>query len=492
MFILVFVFLWFGKAKYTVIMGDDIIWLYNLIEKQTFLELIFNFDQLAGKYRPIFFIFIYLPVKIFKLSYNYYFNFNKLVFSITIFSIYCIVSRITNKKYLGIVVCILCITTPFNAYFIGQVYGLMECLSVIFINIIFYLILIKYQERPKSHYIYYVSFLFFLLIFTAERYMCILPAIYISILISKTKKYTKIKNCFVVSIPIIIRFALSKIFLGFDMFATGRGNVFELMNNFIAFTYKEIVNILGFAIGDQWHGGFLIQDIPTLVLLINTLFIIVLFINIYFCADHVKNFLSSAKNRTNYMDLISSFLIQYKQIIITLAFFVANLVPYALVAKTHGEDRFMFAPYLFLLIFLALTFNYLSFIKIKKSLLPIMILCIILKIIPDAYYKSVKLHVNWKYSLEMAQTCYDDIKQKNLDLANKNIYFVNCSPDCVWIFADQDFMKLYFNNSINTYYVDTLNDIPIDANDENSIFIVPETNIVVPYPLKSVSYREIL
>lgn len=469
-FSFLFTYVKFKNVNYTVLMGDDIIYLYDFVSNNSPLMILKNFGYVMAKYRPIYYLFMYLPVKFFGLHYQNYFLFNIVLFSVLSLVLYYVVYKISNKVLYGILAVSLMIMTPFNAYSIMQVYGSMEILSLLIISLIFLLCYQYYIGNATNKKCFLIFLLFFCSIFIAERNMCLALAIIFTILISQVKLLKKLFHCFIICIPLILKH-VTTIISNSNMLQTGRGTVFELLNNVIAFSLKGFINIMGYSIGDEWHGGFKIYQISGIILLISTFIFIFVF-------SFITRYVSK-----NYKDL--------KTTLIFFVFFLVNLLPYSLIALTHGEDRFLLTPYFILIIFLFYIAR--NFSLKNKNILVCICMLVAFKFIVDVYYNFNKDMIHFKYSQEIAQSVYEDVKKNINTNENVDVVFLNCGDEYKWIFADKLFMKYYFGQNCDTHYFKTIDEIPNNIlEDINTLFIVPDNNFDVPFKAKVISKKEMI
>lgn len=489
---LLIVFSWFAiEPRYSVMFGDDLLYLYSEIEDKSFFDAVFNISQNLGKYRPVLFAVLYLPVKLFKTNVQMYQVLNTIGLSFVAFFGYALVEYITKNSIIGFLSAILIIVTPFNAYSVGVVFGMMEILCVLQIIAQVYFC-VRLFETGESKWIVGAWISFFLCVFTAERFMALLPCFWgvIFLMRSPSKNmWKRIAICLLFTIPIIFRQMLLAS-IGVNGLETGRGSAFDLIKTLPIYAWKAIVNIAGFALGDAWHGGFQLNQLSFCTVLLASLNVF-LFIGLlcYFAHYSISEF--TPKNKGSIYKKIQEMVYSQKVIgyvLILALFFVMNLIPYALVAKTHGEDRFLFPAYIILVFIVAAILNTISKKKLLYGLVALMFLA---RLGTDVDYKIKKEWIHWKYSYRTAQSCYDTILQKHNKEDIQAVYFVYPGTDYHWIFADQMFMQYYLHEDVQTFYVDSLTEVPIDEQGKEYVYVVPNKSQDHPFESMCVTYDEL-
>lgn len=303
---------------------------------------------------------------------------------------------------------------------------------------------------------------FALLIFNAERFMY-LVAVFILVILANQKINYKEKAFLSVLYfsPIICRSILLHI-AGSSTMETGRGSILTLFSTLGIYALKGFVNMLGFSLGDQWHGGFTLQELPLIILIISSLRVVV-FIGIGFIV--LINLLKS-----NYSK-------KYFEILIMYLFSLTSLFSYALVGATHGEDRFLWIPYIYYLF--ALTKYISNCEEFKMHVLSIALVALTI-LISNFYYITNKVHVHFRYSQEMAQTCIENIKNLENYETVQNVCCVKPN-DYFWIFGNQLFFNLYVSENTNVFYYDSFDEIDAQLKTENTIVVFIDEDYPIPY-----------
>lgn len=462
-------FVWYRNNNWKVLMGDDLIAIGSF-QENGFWKTLYNPDNISlGKIRPVSIILLYFVYIICGIEYAKYYFVLRLLLVISIYFVFVLCRKMEIKLPYAYVISLTMLTCPFSAYGVWQALGILEIFSLLccVCCLYFQYKIIGCCIQKKIYYnVIYCSIIFALLIFNAERFMYLVAVFELVVLLNK---YLTIKEKGFLSIiyflPIIARSVLLHA-VGASAVGTGRGSILALFSTLGAYTLKAFVNMLGFSLGDQWHGGFTLYDLPLVILIISSLRVFI-FIGIAF--NVLVNFIKKENSRNNF------------EVIVMYVFSITSLFSYALVGATHGEDRFLWVPYVYYLLALG---KYVSNSKPEKIYIWQSTIVLITILASNYYYIVNKIHVHFRYSQEMAQTCIDSINNiENWNLV-ENVCCIN-SRDYFWVFGDQYFFKMYVNENLNTYYYDTFEDIDSYINKEDTLLVFPDADHLIPYGAKA-------
>lgn len=458
-------FIWYRNNKWSVLMGDDLIAIGNLKEVG-FWRTLFSPENISlGKVRPVSTILLYFIYLACGLSYKKYYFVLRLLLVISAFVIFELSKRTGVKEPYAYSISLFFITCPFSAYGVWQALGILEIFSLlcsIFCSYYQYKVIQSPDKKSIRINAMLCTIAFALLIFNAERFMY-LVAVFILVILANQKINYKEKAFLSVLYfsPIICRSILLHI-AGSSTMETGRGNILTLFSTLGIYALKGFVNMLGFSLGDQWHGGFTLQELPLIILIISSLRVVV-FIGIGFIV--LINLLKS-----NYSK-------KYFEILIMYLFSLTSLFSYALVGATHGEDRFLWIPYIYYLF--ALTKYISNCEEFKMHVLSIALVALTI-LISNFYYITNKVHVHFRYSQEMAQTCIENIKNLENYETVQNVCCVKPN-DYFWIFGNQLFFNLYVSENTNVFYYDSFDEIDAQLKTENTIVVFIDEDYPIPY-----------
>lgn len=455
-------------------MGDDLTAIGSFQENGFWGTLYNPYNISLGKVRPVSIILLYFVYVICGIDYAKYYLIARILLAISTYFVFILCRKVEIKTSCAYAISVIIITCPFSAYGVWQVLGILEIFSLlccVWCLYFQYKIIRCCDKKAITHNVIYCSIIFALLIFNAERFMYLVAVFELVILLNK---YLNIKNKFFLGIiyflPIIVRSVLLHM-AGASAVGTGRGSILALFSTLGAYTLKAFVNMLGFSLGDQWHGGFTLYELPLVILIISSLRVFI-FIGIAF--NVLVNQIKDLNNQNNF------------EVFVMYVFSITSLFSYALVGSTHGEDRFLWVPYIYYLLALG---KYISNCKPEKIYIWQTVIVLITILSSNYYYMVNKIHVHFRYSQEMAQTCINSIKNiENRDLV-ENVCCIY-SRDYFWVFGNQYFFKLYVNEKVNTYYYDTFEDVEDYINKESTLLVFPDADYPIPYGSKACWYSD--
>ena len=474
-------FIWYHNNKWSVLMGDDLIAVTGFKELGFWGNLFNATDISTGKIRPIQKLILYIVYLIGGVDYKKYYVIARIFVIMAMWIVYRNAKLVGVKKINAIIISVILITCPFSAYGAWQYIGVCESFFLICIVIYAYYTY-KYlycdDIKEKNKYIVISAFWFTILIFSAERFMYLVAVQMLAILLDKKVKWKqKIYQWIIVILPIVIRSVLLHI-LGSSSLGTGRAGIWELLSTLVPYAIRGFVNMLGFSIGDAWHGGFELVQLSPFVLMISSIRIFIFVGALY---DTMKRLFITGK-------------IQFKEIVMWYVFSLTSLFSYALVASTHGEDRFLWIPYMFYLIALGRYIEQVVSVDIenikfkckKICVVGINLFAVIFIIASNFYYLEAKIHVHFRYSQEMAQTAIESIRNLDNSQNVQNVAFVNRN-DYAWVFYGNSFVQFYVNKNANAYFYNSVEELNNDRGilGENTIVIYPDAEYPVPYGAKA-------
>lgn len=478
--IMVMVFIWYPNNHWKILMGDDLIAVTDFKENGFIGSLINATDFSLGKIRPIQKIILYFVYLICGIEYKKYYIVSRIAVGIGIFIIYKIMKFCEIDAVKSICIVILILTCPFSAYAAWQYIGITETFSLVCCVLYAYSTCLYYYEKDEKKcriIIGVSSFYLALLIFNAERFMYMVVIHIIVILIKRSCSWKKKITRVVISIwPIGIRSLILK-GMGTTALGTGRESIWKLLSNIIPYAIRGFVNMLGFSIGDSWHGGFSILQIPPVILVISC-FRVFIYIGVLYTA--IKKVI--LEKETSMIEILVWYI-----------FSLSSLFSYALVGETHGEDRFLWVPYVFYL------FALVKYVQIQYKNRTLFFLCNenryvyqikksfivmggIVLVASNFYYYLAKGGVHFRYSQEIAQTAYDNIMKLGGEENIENVAFVNPN-DYAWVFYGDSFVHYYLNENISAYYYDSVEQLNNDREKLGSktVIIYPDLNYKVPF-----------
>ena len=184
-YLLAFLFLlgsayWINRQIHIKALYMDDLYLFSFFREQNFFEFSFPIGQ-AVRFRPVYWAISYIEMALVGADPNRYLHFNIFLNSLLAFFLFFFSLKMTKKRILSLSLGVLFLSAHFAYYQIGQAIGILETLALGFALLTLYFLYrqIDCQERAFGKMLLFSHLFFFLLIFTHERYVALLPLFYI-------------------------------------------------------------------------------------------------------------------------------------------------------------------------------------------------------------------------------------------------------------------------------------------------------------------------
>ena len=184
-YLLAFLFLlgsayWINRQIHIKALYMDDLYLFSFFREQNFFEFSFPIGQ-AVRFRPVYWAISYIEMALVGADPNRYLHFNIFLNSLLAFFLFFFSLKMTKKRILSLALGVLFLSAHFAYYQIGQAIGILETLALGFALLTLYFLYrqIDCQERDFGKMLFFSHLFFFLLIFTHERYVALLPLFYI-------------------------------------------------------------------------------------------------------------------------------------------------------------------------------------------------------------------------------------------------------------------------------------------------------------------------
>ena len=184
-YLLAFLFLlgsayWINRQIHIKALYMDDLYLFSFFREQNFFEFSFPIGQ-AVRFRPVYWAISYIEMALVGADPNHYLHFNIFLNSLLAFFLFFFSLKMTKKRILSLSLGLLFLSAHFAYYQIGQAIGILETLALGFALLTLYFLYrqIDCQERNFGKMLFFSHLFFFLLIFTHERYVALLPLFYI-------------------------------------------------------------------------------------------------------------------------------------------------------------------------------------------------------------------------------------------------------------------------------------------------------------------------
>ena len=171
---------WINRQIHIKALYMDDLYLFSFFREQNFFEFSFPIGQ-AVRFRPVYWAISYIEMALVGADPNRYLHFNIFLNSLLAFFLFFFSLKMTKKRILSLSLGLLFLSAHFAYYQIGQAIGILETLALGFALLTLYFLYrqIDCEERDFGKMLLFSHLFFFLLIFTHERYVALLPLFYI-------------------------------------------------------------------------------------------------------------------------------------------------------------------------------------------------------------------------------------------------------------------------------------------------------------------------
>ena len=441
------------------------------------------FPHEMRKFRPVYWAVTWIYQGIIRNNLDFIVPINILIGAGIAIAIYFFAKGLARSKTMAFLFAAMFLVSRFSYYDIGQYLGLMEAMAMIFAFALC-VCLYKYINGQANRYFYYACIFYFLDCFTHERFVVLFPMLIFAVIV---KKGYRIINASVAIITFIvanyIRFAALKSFIPEG---TGNSKVSETfkLSSFFASVKTEILYLCGINTGPTHLNGIDFKDVNIAV---KILIIIGIFAFIMFICKSVYSILMRSKKIE--FDWI-------KNILLFLGFIIGSIVSSAVTIRV--EMRWLYAPFLFLLLLTAYIYGVDKKITVRKSknkvigtslsrIFHVSFVSAILvmvwgfcMLIGDMYYRGYYNKIYLFEGQNRANSLANETYYKyDKDLSNKRIYIIKND------FKLSDFDALEF---FRAYNPDIREDIVTFIDNYRDIGVVNEDMIVLTEDKKNNEY----
>jgi len=441
------------------------------------------FPHEMRKFRPVYWAVTWIYQGIIRNNLDFIVPINILIGAGIAIAIYFFAKGLARSKTMAFLFAAMFLVSRFSYYDIGQYLGLMEAMAMIFAFALC-VCLYKYINGQANRYFYYACIFYFLDCFTHERFVVLFPMLIFAVIV---KKGYRIINAPVAIITFIlanyIRFAALKSFIPEG---TGNSKVSETfkLSSFFAAVKTEILYLCGINTGPTHLNGIDFKDVNIAV---KILIIIGIFAFIMFICKSVYSILMRSKKVE--FDWI-------KNILLFLGFIIGSIVSSAVTIRV--EMRWLYAPFLFLLLLTAYIYGVDKKITVRKSknkvigtslsrIFHVSFVSAILvmlwgfcMLIGDMYYRGYYNKIYLFEGQNRANSLANETYYKyDKDLSNKRIYIIKND------FKLSDFDALEF---FRAYEPDIREDIVTFIDNYRDIGVVNEDMIVLSEDKKNNEY----
>lgn len=441
------------------------------------------FPHEMRKFRPVYWAVTWIYQGIIKNNLEFIVPINILIGAGIAIAIYFFVKRLASSKITAFLLASMFLVSRFSYYDIGQYLGLMEAMAIIFAFALCICLYI-YINGQTNRYFYYACVFYFLDCFTHERFVVLFPMLLFAIIV---KKGNRIINAIIATAIFIftnyIRFVALNSFIPEG---TGNSKVSETfkLSRFFASIKTEILYLLGINTGPTHLNGI---DFRNIHIAVKILIIIGIAAFIVFMCKSVYSILMKSE-RIEFAWI--------KNILLFLGFIIGSVVSSAVTIRV--EMRWLYAPFLFLLLLVAYIYGVDKKITIRKfknkkigtslsrifhvslASATLVIIWGFCMLAGDIYYRNYYDKIYLFEGQNRANSLADETYYKyDEDLSNKRIYIIKND------FKLSDFDALEF---FRAYDADIREDIVTFIDNYRDIGIVGEDMIVLCEDKKNNEY----
>ena len=441
------------------------------------------FPHEMRKFRPVYWAVTWIYQGIIRNNLDFIVPINIVIGAGIAIAIYFFAKELARSKTMAFLFAAMFLVSRFSYYDIGQYLGLMEAMAMIFAFALC-VCLYKYINGQANRYFYYACIFYFLDCFTHERFVVLFPMLIFAVIV---KKGYRIINASVAIFTFIvanyIRFMALKSFIPEG---TGNSKVSETfkLSSFFASIKTEILYLCGINTGHTHLNGIDFKDvnIAVKILIIMGILAFIMFI----CKSVYSILMRSKKIEFDWI----------KNILLFLGFIIGSIVSSAVTIRV--EMRWLYAPFLFLLLLIAYIYGVDKKITVRKSknktigtslsrIFHVSFVSAILvmvwgfcMLIGDMYYRGYYDKIYLFEGQNRANSLANETYYKyDKDLNNKRIYIIKND------FKLSDFDALEF---FRAYNPDIREDIVTFIDNYRDVGVVNEDMIVLTEDKKSNEY----
>lgn len=314
-----------------------------------FLKYVFPYEM--RKFRPVYWAVVWIYQGIIKNNTDFIVPINILIGAGISIAIYFFAKKIAYSKTIAFLSATMFSVSRFSYYDIGQYLGLMEAMAIIFAFALC-VCLYKYINGKANRYFYYACLFYFLDCFTHERFVVLFPMLIFAVIV-------KNKNRIINALAAISIFILSNYirFMALKSFipeGTGNSKVTETfkLSSFFASVKTEVLYLFGINTGPTHLNGIDFNDINIAVKILIIIGIIAF--AIFICKSIYSIFIKSGRIEFD----------RIKNILLFLGFIIGSVVSSAVTIRV--EMRWLYAPFLFLLLLVSYVYGADKKITVKK------------------------------------------------------------------------------------------------------------------------------
>lgn len=164
----------------------DDLYNWSCYGEQSFWEFAFPIGT-SSRFRPVYWSATYLEMMIVRNHVSWFVPINMILNAGVAFTLYAFAVRLSKNRVLSLFVGVLYLVSHFAYYQIAQALGLLETMAL-WEAILFLCLLYAYIKDGRARWMYLAQLVFFILAFTHERYVGLMPLFYVGLAFADRKK----------------------------------------------------------------------------------------------------------------------------------------------------------------------------------------------------------------------------------------------------------------------------------------------------------------
>lgn len=415
----------------------DDLYLWSCYGEQSFWEYVFPMG--GTRFRFLFYLVSYLILGITGTHIAWLVPINIILNSLIAITIYLMGRKLSKSGIIGFLSGIMYLMSRMSYYQIGQVYGLMESLALwAAIGILYCLYEYRNEERNANTYYIGANILYFSVCFIHERYMVLLPAMFLVLLLKHRKQ---LKLWLMTAGNFILILLIRMITIGtLSPAGTGGTDVADTfqLGEALRYAFSQVAYVFGINAGPQYLNGLSFADSPRKIqLLVLAADLMLAVLVVCFLAELIRN----KKKRGKYLGDLALFLL-----------FIALCIGSSSVT-VRVELRWVYVSLACALLFLCYLFGVLTantggeFSKRKALPYGILFLLYIMLMFPtETFYRSQFPNIYlWPNQLRYNSLAEETYERYGEEIFGKTIYIIGNSYEMSEFTADT-FFKVYDEN----------------------------------------------
>lgn len=240
----------------------DDLYMWSFYGEQSFLEYVFPIGSI--RYRPVYWFVAWVELGIIQGNITWIVPINILVAAGIAYYLYFLAKKFSGSEILAIFLSILFLSSRFAYYNIGQMLGLMESMCIALCLGIAHFLYRYLNGEKKTDYYIALTF-YFLICFTHERYMVLLPVFLLVLLFQKNKDLIMYAGAVLVfGFVQIVRVLTIGTVLPAGTGKTQVAETFTLMG-FVKSLISEILYLFGINAGPEHLNGLPWESMPGVI-----------------------------------------------------------------------------------------------------------------------------------------------------------------------------------------------------------------------------------